>query len=92
MNDVTRRKIDLSNIDTMTSRAAAMLVQAACKFNARILIEQGSKVVNAKSLMGVLSLSAKSMDSLYLVLDGDDEEEAYSMMLELIRSRFSASA
>jgi phosphotransferase system HPr (HPr) family protein len=89
---MTRRKIDLSDIDCMTSRAAAMLVQAACKYSARILIEQGSKVVNAKSLMGVLSLSAKSMDSLYLVLDGDDEEEAYNTIQELIRSRFSVSA
>jgi len=76
----------------MTSRAAAMLVQEACKFNSRILIEQGSKVVNAKSLMGVLALSSKSMDSLYIVLDGDDEEDAYNAIHALITSHFTAIA
>ena len=87
---MTRRKLDMRGIEGLNARSAAMLVQAACKFTSRILIEQGSKVVNAKSLMGVLSLSAKSLDTLYLVLDGEDETEAARTIDDLIQTRFIA--
>ncbi|GHU69515.1 HPr-like protein Crh [Clostridia bacterium] len=87
-----RKPIDLNGIESLNARSAALLVQEACKYTARILIEQGSKVVNAKSLMGVLSLSSKSTDSLYLVLDGEDEDDAYTAIADLIRERFTASA
>jgi len=76
----------------LSARSAAALVQAASKYSSRILIEQGSKVVNAKSLMGVLSLNVGSLDAMQLVLDGSDETEACDDLHGLIQNRFSAIA
>ena len=87
-----RKTINLGDIDNLTARSAAALVQATSKYGSRILIEQGSKVVNAKSLMGVLSLNVGSLDALHIVLDGDDEAAAFEEIYELIQNRFSAIA
>lgn len=87
-----RKRIELEDIHRMTSRSAAMIVQASCKYKSRILIEQRTKVINAKSLMGVLSLSVGSGDSLYLVLDGEDEDAAQAEIESLIIERFSETA
>ncbi|MDR1262136.1 MAG: HPr family phosphocarrier protein [Oscillospiraceae bacterium] len=85
-----RHQIDLGGLEGFNARSAALLAQLSSKFDSRILIEQGSKVVNAKSLMGVLSLSSKNSDSLFLVLDGEDEDEAYAALTEMIRARFTS--
>jgi len=85
-----RRPLDFTGL---TSRSAALLVQTACRYDARILVEQGSKVINAKSLMGVLSLSAMAQDSaVCLVLDGHDELEACQAITDLVAGSFTATA
>ncbi|MDR1600646.1 MAG: HPr family phosphocarrier protein [Oscillospiraceae bacterium] len=87
-----RRQINLGGFEAPNARSAALLAQLSSKYKSRILIEQGSKVVNAKSLMGVLSLSSKNADALYLVLDGEDENEACDALETLIRARFAPPA
>ncbi|MEG0766620.1 MAG: HPr family phosphocarrier protein [Clostridia bacterium] len=83
-----RKEIVFGQTDGLQSRSAALLVQVACKYNARVLIEQGSKVINAKSMMGVLSLGAKSEDKVYLAVEGEDEEQATEAIMRLIHSGF----
>jgi phosphotransferase system HPr (HPr) family protein len=87
-----RKEVKIHSADGISARAAALLVQEACKFEARVLIEQGSKVINAKSLMGVLSLNISGGDPLYLVLSGEDEDEALDAMVRLLRADFIATA
>ncbi len=54
-----------------------MLVQLASKFKSSIYIEKGNKTVNAKSIMGMMTLGLVSKDEISLNIDGSDEEEAF---------------
>lgn len=84
-----RKEIVIGNPEGLQSRPAALLVQVACKFNSRILIEQGSKIINAKSMMGVLSLGIAHKGAILLVIDGDDEAQAFAALSKLIASNFT---
>lgn len=84
-----RKELDLSGQERLQSRPAAMLVQEACKYSSRILIEQGGKTVNVKSMMGVLSLGVPTEDKLVLIVDGEDEQAAVDAMLPMIGEMFA---
>lgn len=84
-----RKELDLQGQERLQSRPAAVLVQEACKYASRILIEQGGKTVNVKSMMGVLSLGAPSHEKLVLVVEGDDEQKAADAILPMIGDMFS---
>jgi len=81
---MTSKELTIKNEEGLQSRPAALLVQTASKFMSTIWIEQGSKRVNAKSIMGVLSLRLTKGDSFFLVAKGDDEKEAVSAISRLI--------
>lgn len=84
-----RKELNLEGQERLQSRPAALLVQEACKFSSRILIEQGGKTVNVKSMMGVLSLGIPSDAKLVLAVDGDDEQKAMDAIVPLISQMFS---
>ena len=84
-----RQEIVLTHTETLLSRAAVQLVQAACKFNSRIRIEQGTKTVNVKSMMGVLSLGGVPKNPITLCVDGDDEQQAMETLVRLISANFA---
>lgn len=71
------------------ARPAALFVQVATKFSSRIWIEKGSKKVNAKSIMGVMSLSVAKGNEIMLIADGKDEADAIEALGKLIDSNFS---
>lgn len=58
----------------------AILVQLASKFESSIYIEKENKTINAKSIMGVMTLGLKSGEGLNLIIDGSDEENALSTL------------
>ena len=70
-----REEITVVPNGRLQSRAAALLVQEACKYTSRILIEQGSKTINAKSMMGVLSLGIPSQNTICLLYTSDAADE-----------------
>ncbi len=84
-----RKELTVSNPEGLQSRNAVLLVQTACKFNARIRIEQGVKIINAKSMMGVLSLGIAQKGTILLCVDGDDEQQAIAALEKLITSGFA---
>lgn len=84
-----RKVLTLDGQERLQSRPAALLVQEACKYTSRILIEQGGKTVNVKSMMGVLSLGVPSGTELALVVDGEDEREAMQAVAPLISGMFA---
>lgn len=84
-----RKVLELDGQERLQSRPAAMLVQEACKYASRILIEQGTKTVNVKSMMGVLSVGVPSGDPLVLVIDGEDEKEAMETIAPMIGQIFT---
>lgn len=64
------------NCEGLEARPIAMLVQKASQFSSTVHIEVGSKKVNAKSIMGMMSLSVCGGDEVVVVTNGDDEAEA----------------
>ena len=64
----------------LEARPVAQLVQVASQFNSEIYVEIGRKKVNAKSIMGMMSLGLDldRLEDLTVVADGVDEEEAIS--------------
>lgn len=64
--------------DGLEARPAAMLVQVASQYDSRIYLESGSKCVNAKSIMGMMTLGLIAGQSITVEADGADEDQAVS--------------
>ena len=60
----------------LEARPVAQLVQVASQFNSEIYVEIGRKKVNAKSIMGMMTLGLDSGEEITLSANGDDEEAA----------------
>ena len=78
------KELIITSPDGLKSRPAALFVQVASKFSSQILIESENRKVNAKSIMGVLSLGLKQGESFYLLVNGKDEQEAVAALEELV--------
>ena len=68
----------------MTRSSAAAVVQTACRFESRMMIERRQKIVNAKSTLGLLSLYTDTEDPMTLLADGPDAEEAVQAVLDAV--------
>ena len=60
----------------LEARPVAMLVQVASQFDSSIYLEAGDKKVNAKSIMGMMSLGLDTGEKVTAIADGNDEEAA----------------
>jgi phosphotransferase system HPr (HPr) family protein len=61
---------------SLEARPAALFVQAASKFSSSILVKINNKTVNAKSIMGMISLGILDGQSVTISADGSDEQQA----------------
>lgn len=68
----------------MDGRPIALLVQEASQYASRIYIQLGEKKINAKSIMGMMSLNLTEGEEVTVLTEGEDEEKA----AEGIRSFF----
>lgn len=64
------------NCDGLEARPIAMLVQKASQFDSTVHIEVGTKKVNAKSIMGMMSLSVYGGEQVVVITNGIDEKIA----------------
>ena len=71
------------------ARPATFLIQKANEFKSSIWIEKDERRVNAKSLLGVLSLGVAQGVTINIIADGADETEAVNTLCELINSDFA---
>lgn len=69
----------------LQARPAALFVQEANRFSADIFLEKDGKKVNAKSIMGLMSLAVGSGVVINIVADGDDEASAISALSDFIQ-------
>ena len=74
------------------ARPATFFIQKANEFKSSIWVEKDERRVNAKSLLGVLSLGIVKGTAIHLIADGADEKEAVEALAELISSNFSEYA
>jgi len=70
------------------ARPAALIAQTANKFSSEISLEKDNSTVNAKSIMGVITMAAGYNTTLTLKADGPDEKEAADAIYNLFESKF----
>ncbi|MEA4894729.1 MAG: HPr family phosphocarrier protein [Clostridiales bacterium] len=83
------REVTINNQVGLHARPATFFIQKANEFKSSIWIEKDDRKVNAKSLLGVLSLGIVKGTSVNLVADGSDEKEALNTLAALIASDFT---
>ena len=71
------------------ARPATFFIQKANEFKSSIWVEKEERRVNAKSLLGVLSLGIVGGTTIKVMADGADEEAAVDSLIKLIQSGFS---
>ena len=71
-----RKPITIGISNGLEARPVALLVQIASQYASSIYLENGEKRVNAKSIMGMMSLTMGEGDEFTVVADGEDEEAA----------------
>ena len=71
-----RKEITIGTLDELVQHPIAMFVQMASRFESRIYIETGSMKINAKSIMGMMTLGMEEGRVITVSADGPDEEMA----------------
>ena len=71
------------------ARPATFFIQKANEFKSSIWIEKEERRVNAKSLLGILSLGIVGGTQIRIIADGADEQEAVTALTELVDSGFA---
>jgi len=73
---LVRKKLIVKNKQGLHARPAALFVQVANKFDARITVKHGEEEVNGKSVMGILMLGAEKGSQIVIEAEGDDAQKA----------------
>jgi phosphocarrier protein HPr len=82
------RPVTIVNKLGLHARAATRLVNCASGFTAEVRLVRGARTVNAKSIMGVLTLAAAAGTELVVEADGPDEDAALEAIAALVEDRF----
>lgn len=83
------REVKITNSIGLHARPATFFIQKANEFKASIWIEKEERRVNAKSLLGILSLGIVGGTSIKIIADGSDEQVAVEALVDLVTSGFS---
>ncbi len=78
------KEVTIKNETGLHARPATVFVKKASSFTADIKISKDDKTVNAKSIMGVMSLGAGKGSKVNIRAEGEDEKEAIEALVELI--------
>lgn len=78
----------VSNPLGLHARPSAMLVQTASKFKSDIWISKDGREVNAKSMLGVMTLAAEMGSTLVIRANGPDEDKAIDALIRIFEMRF----
>lgn len=73
---MTKRNVEIKLENGLEARPVALLVQTASQFESSVYIESDNKRINAKSIMGMMTLVLKAGETVIVSADGSDEEEA----------------
>jgi phosphocarrier protein HPr len=82
------KTVTIKNASGLHARPAGMFVKKASEFKSTVEIKAKDKVVNAKSIMGIMSLGLGQGDTVTIVADGNDAENAINELVELVESGF----
>ena len=83
------RDIVITNETGLHARPATFFIHKALSYQSSVWVEKGDRKVNAKSLLGVLSLGIAKGMTVTLIADGQDEDAAIDGLIALINSGFT---
>ncbi len=73
---MTKRSVQIQLENGLEASPVALLVQEASKYDSTVYVQSGERKVNAKSIMGMMSLGLDNGEELVVMADGADEEAA----------------
>jgi phosphocarrier protein len=82
------RVIRVVNRAGIHARPASLLVGLTKNFKASIYFEQGENRINAKSILGIITLGAGYNSEIKIIADGEDEREAVDSLVSMFASKF----
>ena len=82
------REVTINNQVGLHARPATFFIQKANEFKSVIWVEKDDRRVNAKSLLGVLSLGIVKGTTISIIADGVDEDQAVETLADLIDREF----
>jgi phosphocarrier protein HPr len=82
------RSVEVTNALGLHARAAARFVHLATRFNSQIRVSRDAKVMDGKSIMGILLLAAARGTRLTISAEGPDEMTAVDSLIQLVESGF----
>ena len=82
------KEVVVQNQVGLHARPATFFIQKANEFKSSIWVEKDERRVNAKSLLGVLSLGIVGNTEIKIIVDGIDEKEALNALIALVESGF----
>lgn len=81
------KSITIQLTEGLQARPVAMLVQVASQYESSVYIETNGKKVNAKSIMGMMSLALGTGEIIKVISEGTDEKEAMESMEEYLSGK-----
>ena len=83
------KDVVIQNQLSLHARPATFFIQKANEYKSSIWVEKDERKVNAKSLLGVLSLGIMGGTDIRIIADGSDEEAAVEGLVSLVKSGFT---
>ena len=83
------KEVTVENLSVCMHGPATFFIQKANEFKSSIWVEKEERRVNAKSLLGVLSLGIVGGTSIRIIADGADEQAAVEALIKLVESGFA---
>ncbi|MFC0187475.1 HPr family phosphocarrier protein [Fictibacillus aquaticus] len=81
---MVEKKVTVQLKSGLQARPAALFVQEANRFTSDVFVEKDGKKVNAKSIMGIMSLAIGSGAELVISVNGSDESEAVEALAAFV--------
>ncbi len=85
---MTEKIVTVTNRAGIHARPAALIAQTANKFASEVLLEKDSVVINAKSIMGVITMAAAYNTTMTIRASGEDEAQAVEALATLFANKF----
>lgn len=83
---MVKKEVEVALKTGLQARPAALFVQEANSFSSDVFLEKDGKKVNAKSIMGLMSLAIGSGSKVTLIVEGSDEQDALDALVTFIQN------
>ena len=85
---MVEKNVKITNRAGVHARPAALLVQTTKNFTSNIFFEKEQNRINAKSIMGIITLGAAYGTIIKIIAEGEDEQAAVDALVRLFESKF----